>query len=236
MEYSDFQEQLCALYLRLNGYFVSGFIVHAAEGELNDRGEPRKNKSEIDLLAIRFPYNAEPEREVGCSQFLMTCADRIDIVIGEVKGSEAPLKFNDGLRKSRKAIETVLQWIGVFSAAEMEAAVEKVCDILSTHPIETNEAFRECLWDKGIRIRAVLFAPDRPPPKNGQRRFVHGEEIINYIWSCFRPDKPRDACKVRYDFGLWGQYEDLVRFFKSVEAKPLSVKDIYEGVAKRSEC
>ena len=115
MEYSDFQEQLCSLYLRLNGYFVSGFIVHAAEGELNDRGEPRSNKSEIDLLAIRFPYNAEPEREVGCSQFLMTCADRIDIVIGEVKGSEAPLKFNSGLRESRKAIQTVLQWIGVLA-------------------------------------------------------------------------------------------------------------------------
>ena len=61
MEISDFQEQLSALYLRLNGFFVSGFIVHAPQNEFNDKGEPRKNRTEVDVLAVRFPHNIELE-------------------------------------------------------------------------------------------------------------------------------------------------------------------------------
>ena len=42
MDKSDLQELLAALYLRLNGYFPSGFIAHAPVGNL----------TEIDILAL----------------------------------------------------------------------------------------------------------------------------------------------------------------------------------------
>ena len=45
------QEALVHLYLRLNGYFVSGFIVHSS-----DHG---KNKTQIDALAVRHSFNSE---------------------------------------------------------------------------------------------------------------------------------------------------------------------------------
>lgn len=45
MDKSDIQETLVLLYLRLNGYFGTGFIVHA----------PQRNKTEMDVLAIRLP-------------------------------------------------------------------------------------------------------------------------------------------------------------------------------------
>ena len=54
MDTSDLQELLAALYLRLNGYFPSGFIAHASVGNL----------TEIDILAVRFPDHRELEREV----------------------------------------------------------------------------------------------------------------------------------------------------------------------------
>jgi hypothetical protein len=49
---SDVQETLVSLYLRLNGYFVSGFIVHAQTGA----------KTEMDVLAVRFPNQRESSR------------------------------------------------------------------------------------------------------------------------------------------------------------------------------
>ena len=50
MDKSDIQDTLVSLYLRLNGYFVSGFIVHASSGV----------GTEIDVLAVRFPQHEEP--------------------------------------------------------------------------------------------------------------------------------------------------------------------------------
>lgn len=53
---SHVQENLLNLYLRLNGFFITGFIVHSPE--------LGKNRAEIDALAIRLPYNDEPERVI----------------------------------------------------------------------------------------------------------------------------------------------------------------------------
>ena len=60
MDRSDFEELLAALYLRVNGYFASGFIAHAPVGNL----------TEIDVLAVRFPKHQEPEREIASCAYL----------------------------------------------------------------------------------------------------------------------------------------------------------------------
>lgn len=59
---SEVQEALLSLYLRLNGYFITSFIVHSSEFG--------KNEAQIDALAVRHPFNAEPQREVDTSPFL----------------------------------------------------------------------------------------------------------------------------------------------------------------------
>ena len=73
---SDIQETLVSLYLRLNGYFVSGFIVHA----------PHQVGTELDVLAVRFPRYIEPEREVHGCEHLAIPSEKIDFIVGEVKG------------------------------------------------------------------------------------------------------------------------------------------------------
>src|ERR1035437_5096815 len=70
----------------------SGFIVHSPVAW--------RNKTEIDVLAVRFPKNAEPERGVSAAEELVAADGVIDIVIGEVKSRGRQLQFNEALRQS----------------------------------------------------------------------------------------------------------------------------------------
>src|SRR5215469_582268 len=107
MKRHDLQEVVSSLYLRLNGYFTSGFIVHAPGG---DRAG---NRTQLDALAVRLPYSSEPEREVLPSEYLQIPANMTDIVLCEVKGGREALQFNEALRHV-DAIRSVLRWIGAF--------------------------------------------------------------------------------------------------------------------------
>jgi hypothetical protein len=116
MKKHDLQETLVSLYLRLNGYFVSSFIVHAPGVD------KESNRTQVDALRVRFPYNSEPEREIRPSEYLQIPAGATDILLCEVKGGQAPLQFNQGLR-NHGAIRSVLRWIGTFEDKEMENLV-----------------------------------------------------------------------------------------------------------------
>lgn len=224
MNISDLQEQIAALYLRLNGYFVSGFIIHAPEGEVNEKGEHRRVRGEIDVLAVRFPHNKEPEREVGPSNYLQVSNTHVDILICEVKGGDHPLQFNEGLRSNRNRVLSVLRWIGILDENildenNIEKIIDHVAEILSTKYADSPDRFREYyVPNTNYRIKAALFAPDRPEPTQpNQQRYIYGEEIINYIWRCLRPKEKRPLSQTRYDYGLWGTYEEIVRYFKYKE-------------------
>ena len=143
MDISDLQEQLSSLYLRLNGYFVSGFIVHAPEGEVDTNGKPRKVRGEIDALAVRFPYNNEREREAGSSDYLHVSDEIIDILICEVKGGEQALQFNEGLRNDPNRVWSVMRWIGILDEKQIEKEIDHVIEILSTEYANSPDRFRE---------------------------------------------------------------------------------------------
>ncbi|MBL4805719.1 MAG: hypothetical protein JKY31_00330 [Rhodobacteraceae bacterium] len=70
-------EALTALYLRLNGYFTTGLVIHSAE-----RGQ---NAGEIDCLAVRFPSHHQSLRSIKESDFLDVSDKMIDLIICEVK-------------------------------------------------------------------------------------------------------------------------------------------------------
>jgi hypothetical protein len=231
MDISDFQEQLAALYFRLNGYFVSGFIIHAPEGEVNEKGEHRSSRGDIDLLAVRFPHNSEPEREIETSEYLDTSKDHIDFVICEIKGGNQPLQFNNKLRTEPDAVRSLLRRLGIVEEEKIEHILEDIITLLSTDYPKDPSNFREYIIpDTNFKIRAILFAPDREKPvQNNQDRYIYSNEIIGYLWNCFRPLAARDLCQVNYDYRLWGAHEQIVRYFKGKEGDdPGDITDLYE--------
>ncbi len=213
---SRLQENLLSLYLRLNGFFVSGFIVHSSE--------PGKNITEVDTLAIRHPYHCEPEREIGTSPFLETSNEFIDLLICEVKSRGQSLQFNDSMHTSALAIESILRWAGLFETQLVSDLALQVQSIFN----DTGQSIPTVIHDR-IRVRAILCSPERNKKCKNQRWFLYGDEIFSYIWQCFRPSKPRCDCATQYDFGLWGEeYEPIVRYFKErQQATPGTTRDLY---------
>jgi hypothetical protein len=205
MNKAEVQESLVTLYLRLNGYFTSGFIVHSP---IHGR-----NRTEVDVLAVRFPFNAEPARGVGSDDELGTSNNSVEFIIGEVKSRGQQLRFNAGLRCSRDAVDSVLQWCGHFSDDERPGLTDSVMKILE--PQAAGDRAPSANGPRATRVRAVLFSPERAQRRNNQPWFVPGSTIFAYIWRCLRPPVPRDACATTYDFGAWGrELEPIVEYFK----------------------
>lgn len=206
MERSDVQETLFSLYLRLNGYFVTGFIVHASQ----------RNKSEIDALAVRFPYQREPEREIGHSPVLDTSGLLLDFVVCEVKGGTGNPNFNVSFREDEDAIASVLRRFGAFTDEEISILVPRIPDILRPEKIRESKSYPTIDIPRiNSRLRFLLVAPDQKRSPNSQRPYIYGDDMISYIWQCFRPEVQRQRCGVRYNWNLWGeQYVRLVEYFK----------------------
>jgi len=212
------------LYLRLNGYFVSGFIVHAPG---------QGNLTQVDVLAVRFPNNSEPERAIRTSAYLQTSESLIDFLICEVKGGKGIPNFNEALKENDEAVGSILRWMGAFTNEEIQTLIEPVKQLLSFSGQNSDE-FPTHACPRQHRIRAVLFAPDRANPIEGEPRYISGDEIVKYIGDCLHPVEPRSHCSVRYDFGLWGDLEPIVKVFKEAPSQP-SVNEICNKLLKSSD-
>jgi hypothetical protein len=205
MTRAEAQEAVVTLYLRLNGYFTSGFIVHS--------DVPGENKTELDVLAVRFPHNAEPVRGVNPDATLDPWDDGIDFIIGEVKSHGQRFQFNRAVRESRDSVATILQWWGHLTAAEVQQFTDSVVAILAPQPGVAQAPTVAC--PRNARVRAVLFSPEENARRQNQSWFIPGPPMFAFIWKCFRPPVPRDACATVYDFGQWGHdLEPIVRYFK----------------------
>jgi hypothetical protein len=216
---SSLQENLLNLYLRLNGFFVTGFIVHSPV--------LGKNRTEIDALAIRHPHNREPERLIQPSPFLQVSTEYIDLLICEVKSRGQKLQFNDALRNTPHALESILRWAGLFHENEIPDLVNQLLPLLEPSA-EAKQDVPRVIDPRKTRIRAILCSPERWLKRNNQSWFIPGSEIFNYAHTCFCPEKPRDPCSTRYDFKAWGEvYGPIVNFFKS-NSEIKSIKELYE--------
>lgn len=220
MDRSDIQESLFTLYLRLNGYFVTGFIVHASHG----------NMTELDSLAVRFPLQKEPDREIKHSRALKTSDSQLDFLVCEVKGGSKNINFNESLRDNPTAITNVLQRIGAFTDAEISSLVPQIQGLLQPQTIQESQ---ECpainIPRINARLRFLLVAPEQTRSADKHKPYIYGDDIIAYIWECFRPEKPRQNCAVSYNKHLWGeQYIKFVDYFKDKSReKPGDINAIY---------
>ena len=219
---SNLQENLLNLYLRLNGYFVTGFIAHSPEWG--------KNRAEIDALALRHPYHSEPERSVEPSAYIQTSSEIIDLVICEVKSKGQQLQFNESFRDSVEAIGSVLRWSGLFFEDEIIELANSLSKIMQ--PREKSVQEIPCLiGPRNAQIRLFLCSPERWEKKENQPWFIPGSEIFSYLRGCFNPEKKRDACSTRYDFSSWGEiYEPIVRYIKEKEDDQVlgNMEDLYK--------
>lgn len=100
----DYPEVLPMLYLRLNGFFATGLILHSAKRGL-DRGD-------VDCLAVRHPYHDQSERGVETDPFLAV-GPQTEILICEVKSSPESLSFNKPLRTDPSVSRDALRWAGL---------------------------------------------------------------------------------------------------------------------------
>jgi len=220
MNRSDVQENLFSLYLRLNGYFVTGFIVHASDG----------SKTEMDTLAVRFPHHREPEREISPSRVLDISDSLVDFLVCEVKGGKEDINFNTSFRDDLEAITSVLNRLGAFTDEEISEFVPQIHDVLRPEEIQRSKTFPTINVPRiNSRLRFLLVAPDQKRPTENQKPYIFGDDMISYIWGCFRPEVQRQHCDVRYNWNLWGeQYIKLVKYFKDKKrAEPGDIEGVY---------
>jgi hypothetical protein len=214
----DLQEDLVKLFLRLNGYFTTGLIIHSPLYG--------NNQTEIDVVAIRFPHHNQEDRIVECSEFLQIPKDTIDIIIGEVKSSK--ILFNEALRENKNSIEKLINWIGAFDSEEVSQIKEILHEEMKPKINNNSDIFKKIVFrgkSGNYSIRPIIFSLNIPQPQKGQERFINGQIILDFIWSCFRPDVHRESCSEKYNFNNWGySLLPIIEYFKN--KNKLSVGDI----------
>jgi hypothetical protein len=215
------QELIVGLYMRLNGYFYSGFIVHA----------PSSTAGEIDLLAIRFPHYHELDFK-PC-QALNVSGQYIDIAICEIKGGKRFRVFNPPLGKP-KTIENILQRVGLFDDSVIVAEMaENVAAMVKGYASRHNDQPDELAYeDLGVRVRAIMFRPDRSERVPNQPFYICGNDLTTHLVDRLRetPDgeitNGREPCDRNYYLNQWGIYEPLVRSVKKSHGL-LEISELY---------
>jgi hypothetical protein len=230
-EKSDLEEHLVALYLRLNGYFTSGFIIH---GNKQD-----KLRGEVDVLATRFPLNREPERKVGTSPELKVPTDRVDFIIGEVKNKKDVPCFNMPMYDIEN-IKYQLRWLGMFTDLEVSVISRELLNQLNTK----DDGFPNVQWSQSdggnplrppCQVRLILF--DLNPENPTDPRCVSGEAVMKHTWACLRRDAQIKSCGRRYGYTAWGPvFEPMVMYFKDKKRKDHlgNVNEMIEQLCKLS--
>lgn len=209
MTKKDVQEGLMNLFLRLNGYFSTGLIAHSsAHG---------KNQTELDVLAVRFPFHQQTDRVIECSSYLQIPTDTIDVIIGEVKSGSEQVQFNSALYDNHDSIIKTVEWLGITTDQQKKAFAENLATELKPSDVHVPDKFK-ILTVKSptgtFSVRPILFSIDRPAPKRNQTRFVYGQLMLD----CFRPEKRRDTCSASYDWNLWGYgLTPIVDYFKDTK-------------------
>jgi hypothetical protein len=219
MKQSDVDEALVTLYLRLNGYFTSGLIIHSpVHGQAT---------TEVDCLAIRLPHHAQPDRVVGDDPFLNTAPGLLDLLICEVKSKPELLSFNGPMKNDPEALAGILNWAGAHDPGAVPDLVERVSSLLDDDlPLEEAQ---HGVAEGNIRVRALLCCPPMSNVPEDRWRLT-ASTILGYAEQCFIPEEARPTCSVRYNFQQWSYpHKRIVTWVKDTKRKgPAQLADLYE--------
>jgi len=207
-------EKIVNLYLRLKGYITTNLIIHSdTQGSLN---------SELDILAIRMPFHLQIDRQVDLIDYLESSTESIEIIIADVKNTTDinSLKFNKGLRTNNESIEKLIDWIGISNVKN--DLIDKFRYSLNLNKLSKNngyEIFNETTSIGNFTFKFTFFCPSLPIWNGKGFKYVHGDEMINFIWECLNTKNIVDSCSRKYNFQNWNNYEEYIRFFKEAETK-----------------
>ncbi len=112
-------ESLAYWYFRLNGCFtIPNFIVHP------DRGVGQK--TDVDILAVRFPYRAELlENSMVDDEAITSITRKPLIIIAEVKTARCRLN-GPWVRKGARNMQRIFRAVGAFPFGETELVAESI--------------------------------------------------------------------------------------------------------------
>jgi len=202
----DVPEAVTTLYLRLNGFLTSGFILHSSK--------PGEALGDVDCLALWHPHHDQSERGVSPDSFL-ELGGRPDLLLCEVKSSLPSLSFNERLRTDPAGLNSLIRWSGLVLPSDVPDVVAKLQALIQedTAPAEARAGFVY----SGVRIRALLCCPGCPSEPPVDRWCILGDQMLDYINKCLNPHVPRPSCSPTYSYDLWGGYlEPVVRYFKAL--------------------
>lgn len=230
MERSEFQEKLVGLFLRLNGYFQTGYMPHSEVWG--------NNGTDFDRVGIRFPLHSQSERGEIFSAHLDIQNEAIDIIIAEVKNST--MKFNDAIKsvnnRSNINITQLLRWCGLFEDEEIINLTVQFLSITDNDALAVNKSFAKIEHKNrfgAITIRPMIFSIETAHEEGENIMFINGINIIEYLWECLCPDEKRIDCSTRYPFKNWGfEYTDIVGYIKERHLKGESIpttSDLYNA-------
>jgi hypothetical protein len=230
MERSEFQEKLVGLFLRLNGYFQTGYMPQSEVWG--------NNGTDFDRVGIRFPLHSQSERGEIFSAHLDIQNKAIDIIIAEVKNSS--MKFNDAIKsvnnRSNINITQLLRWCGLFEDEEIINLTIQFLSITDNDALAVNKSFAKIEHKNrfgAITIRPMIFSIETAHEEGENIMFINGINIIEYLWECLCPDEKRIDCSTRYPFKNWGfEYADIVGYIKERHLKGESIpttSDLYNA-------
>jgi hypothetical protein len=176
-------EKLAYWYLRLNGFLMlPGFIVHPDEGN--------QQETEIDLLAVRFPYRAENlQRPMKDDTPFRCIRSKPFIVFGEV--TKGPCKLNKPwTSQERDNMLRFLQALGPLCKAEAKIAAKKLYDV-------------GCYSCRRYRVSLLCFGESRDPEVT--RKYpnvpqILWDKVLRFIYERFREYR-----KEKCSHGQWDQ-------------------------------
>lgn len=205
----EVHEALATLYLRLNGYFTTGLIVHSPVWGLN--------RTEVDCLAIRHPDHSQPETGVECSEFLAVQKGEVDLIICEVKSRPEDLMFNEPPRTNLEVLRALLRWVGIFSKDQIDSVANRLQPLLQSG-VAVNTV-RNGVVEGRCRVRPLLCCPPCSEGDCADRWCLVGPEVFRFVNQCFNPLEARDSSSTRYNFQQWGYaLAPLVEYFKNVNS------------------
>lgn len=215
-------ENISNLYLRLKGYIVTNLIIHS---EIQGN-----SKSELDILGIRMPFHLQENRKVSVFDYLESSKESIEIIIADVKNVNNinKVKFNDGLRKHDSSIQQLIDWIGISN--QEKDLLNKFKSSLNLHKsTELNgyETFDENLSIGKFSFKFTFFCPSLPEWNGKGFKYIHGDEIIEFIWECLNTINKIDTCSRKYNFENWNEFQEYVCFFKNTNTK-ITLKEFEE--------